>query len=185
MRMYNQRLATGLNGWLLNVLLIGAGVLFAAWTTSIWIRPEPAISPPGPAHARKAVKRRAAVPPGASSYNLIASKDIFSSSRSSNAGSAPSRRNLQAISQAKAPDLTLLGTVILDDGRAAIISLKGMENDAKYYKKGERIQGFMIKKIERDAVLLDNGRQTIKLPMSTPPGGGTVNRPVRRFTPVR
>jgi hypothetical protein len=185
MRMYNQRLATGLNGWLLNALLIVAGVFFAAWTINIWVRPEPAFSPLGPGHAAKAVRPRAAARPGAASYSLIASKDIFSSSRGSGAGPVVSRRNLPANALAKAPDMTLLGTVILDDGRAAIISLKGMENDAKYYKKGERIQGFVIKKIERDAVLLESGRQTIRLPMSTPPGGGAVNRPVRRFVPKR
>jgi len=185
MRIYNQRLANGLNGWLLNALFIAAGVFFAAWTINIWVRPEPAFSPPGPGRAAKSVRPRAAARQGAASYSLIASKDIFSSSRGSGAGAVVSRRSLPGSTLAKAPDLTLLGTVILDDGRAAIISLKGMENDAKYYKKGERIQGFVIKKIDRDAVFLENGGQTITLPMSPPPGGGAVNRPVRRFVPKR
>ncbi len=185
MSMYTQRLGSGMNGWLLSALLIGASVFFAAWTISIWVSPEQAFSPPGPGHDRKTVSRRPAPRPGAASYALIASKDIFSSSRGGGAGRTASRRSLPVNQPAKAPALTLLGTVILDDGRAAIISLKGMENDAKYYKKGERIQGFVIKKIERDTVLLDDGRQTIRLPMSTPPGGGAVNRPVRRFAPKR
>ncbi len=185
MRIYNQGLTSGLNGWLVNAVLIGAGVLFAAWTVNIWLSPGPSPMTQGVRHETRTARPARLVRPGASSYSIVASKDIFSASRTSGAGGTTSRKRLPGSTLVKAPDLTLLGTVILDDGRAAIISARGMEKEARTYKKGDRIGGIVIKEINSDYVTLDSGGQILRVPMSKPAASGASKRPARRFLPQR
>ncbi len=188
MSAYDRGSLVSWNTRLLNALLAGVGVIFLAWTVSIWVRPEPVlrsvVQGAGAAPQRRVVRR----PKRVLSYSIIARRDPFRASRSRYA--APVRSGgagpvVSARTPLKAPNLTLLGTVILDNARAAIIGFRGMEKDASYYRKGETIGGYTITRINRDSVLLENGNEVLSVPLSKPVEAGGRQRPGTASLPRR
>lgn len=84
------------------------------------------------------------------------------------------------------PRLALVGTVIRDDGQAAIMDYNGKSS---YYKVGDDIEGFVIKSIRKDTVVLQREGETLRI------GGGTAgastpnwlnmpNSPATKTTPA-
>jgi len=171
MNIYGGVLISGKNARALNIILIVTGIALFALTVSIWMRP--AIAPyESPARSvRKHNVSGVLIPPNRSAYNIIVNNDIFRASRKRYVApkeAMPPRNTARAGRLTQLPSLTLLGTVILHESTAAIISLRGKENDAKFYMLGDTIEGFTIKKIDKDSVLLKNGTQVITLPLSRP-----------------
>ncbi len=182
MSFYGQGLTTRFDPRILNVFLLGACIFFAAWTVRIWTATETVPSTRATPVARESQARRQTRPSSMASYNIISNKDIFRASRKRYVAPPGPGATVQAgkvNSIVRPPNLSLLGTVILDDGRAAIMSLLGMENDARFYKTGETIEGYTIKKIERDAVILRKGNNDLKVTMSKPAKPGARQRPFR------
>jgi len=171
MNIYGDTFATGRNARFLNFLLIVAGIALFAWTVSIWM--EPAVVPYHTAARRAKAPSHSGVRrlSGRSSYNIIVNNDIFRASRKRYVAPPKPvaiRGTVRTIQPAQLPSLTLLGTVILDKSKAAIISLRGRENEAEFYKVGDTIGEFTIKKILKDSVLLKSGTQVLEVPLNRP-----------------
>ena len=148
----------------LNIALIATIVFFFAWIVAIWVTPArvPAFEPERSSRAPGIFTKKKL--PAISTYNIIVDKDIFRASRRKFSATAKSRSKGKALS--KASSLILLGTVILDDYRAAMIGYRNDKKSAKYYRVGNSIEGFVIKKIAKDSVVIRRGNETIKVEMN-------------------
>lgn len=188
MNIYRDNLIPGADSKLLNALLIVLVIFLLAWTATIWMKPAaaPSLTAVRPEKApRDYVGKKL---PGRASYNLIAKKDLFRASRRAYVAPPKPKAVKKVVRKKpvlKAPSLTLLGTVILDDGKAAMMSFRGRENDAKFYKVGDKVGGFTIKKIDEESVLLKRGSQTLKVLMSRTDGARGGKRQRQRFSPLR
>lgn len=69
------------------------------------------------------------------------------------------------------PRLALIGTIILDDREAAIIDYAGSGQKGTY-RVGDDIEGFVIKEIRKDWVLLDRDGEAMRVFMSQSSGAG-------------
>jgi len=171
LNIYGGTLISGKNARALNILLIVTGIALFALTVSVWMRPSLA---PYNGHARSVREHGAGGahrPLGRTAYNIVVNNDIFRASRKRYVApkeALPVRNTARAGRLTQLPGLTLLGTVILHESTAAIISLRGKENDANLYMLGDTIEGFTIKRIDKDSVLLGNGTQVLTLPLSPP-----------------
>jgi type II secretory pathway component PulC len=164
LNIYQKIILIKTQGSRLNILLISTIVFFFVWLVALWVQPgripsfeaESQGQMPGIFTEKKI--------PVISTYNVIVDKDIFSSSRRKFTAHADSKSAKRTIP--KAPSLILLGTVILDDYRAAMISYKNSKESAKYYQVGNSIEGFVIKNITKDSVLIRRGNETITVEMN-------------------
>ena len=157
----------GLRGWnarLLNALLIASALAFAAWTVRIWTAPQGPPASPVRDLARRGPVARAPRPAARVSYGVIAQRDVFSPTRGSAPGGAQGRA--PARTALRTPKLTLLGTVILDSGRAAILAPQGREAEARFYTRGEVVEGYTVTAIGRDSVVLKRGGAVLKVPLT-------------------
>ncbi len=64
------------------------------------------------------------------------------------------------------PKLNLIGTVLLNDSKAAIIENIGAGQRANYYKIGDSIEGFVIGDIQKESVMLMRGSETMNIVMN-------------------
>ena len=176
---YRDIISIGLQEKYSNVALVFLGAAFLIWVITIWMQPVTHFAPTGEGSSNASGGYVERTLPQKASYNIIVSKDIFNSSRapySSKAVSA-SRAATQQRRPAQAPNLTLLGTVLLDDGEAAIIRKSGAEKVAKHYKVGNMIDGYVIVDISKKSVLLQKGGQTMEISMVQAAGTGAVKQP--------
>jgi len=169
MRIYGDTLVKGGQGRLLSALLISTALFLIAWNITIWMKPMsvPSTVVKGPASEVDGPGEREL--PNMRSYDVIVNKDVFNASRKKYVAPRKPKARKRVVRKAatvRTPRLTLLGTVILDDGKAAMISFQGRENDAKFYKVGDKIDGYTIKKIDQDSVLLKSGKRTLKVEMN-------------------
>lgn len=84
------------------------------------------------------------------------------------------------------PRLALVGTIIRDDGQAAIMDYNGKSS---YYKVGDNIEGFVIKSIRKDTVVLDREGEILRIGggaagASTPNWQNLPNSPATKTTPA-
>ncbi len=171
MNLYGATLLSGKNARAMNIILIVTGIALFVLTVSIWMRPAVAPYKSPVRSVRKHNASGAIFSPGRYAYNIIVNNDIFRASRKRYAApkeALPIKNTAPASRVAQLPGLTLLGTVILHESTAAIISIRGRENDAKLYMLGDTIEGFAIKRIDKDSVMLGNGTQVFTLPLSAP-----------------
>lgn len=100
------------------------------------------------------------------SYDIIVEKDIFRESRrrfmAKPASPPPVKAALPPAPPLKTPPpkLALIGTVVLEDGNAAIIDYGGKP---AYYKVGESIEEFVIREIDMNNVLLERAGEPLKI----------------------
>ncbi len=169
MNIIRENLLSGMNARFLNIALIALSLGFLAWTVSIWMG-SAVVTHNSPRPAKAASARVTKKLGARSSYNMVVNNDIFRASRRKYVAAVkPVSVNKVAprvATRQQLPNLTLLGTVILDDGVSAIIALPGNENDAKFYKVGERIGGFTVSKISNDSVILKSGRRELTVHLS-------------------
>lgn len=148
----------------LSILLVITTALLLAWLVAIWVRPArlPIFEAENSRQVEGVLLKKEL--PGRGVYNVIVDKDIFRVSRRkfvSNEGLGPVKRVLS-----EAPKLVLLGTVILDDYRAAMISYRNKKDGAKYYRVGSTIDGFVIEEIGKDFITLTRGSESIAVNMN-------------------
>jgi len=172
MNIYRETFIPGLSGKYLNLILIAIGIAFTAWIVSIWTGP---VVPAYHSAARKAMRHSGnslRKPVGSSSYKIIVNNDIFRASRKRHIAAKAAAGQKSAVLQVRPstplPNLTLLGTIILQKKKTAIISLRGREDDAQFYKVGDTIGELRIEKISKDAVILKRGTEVLTVPLSRP-----------------
>ncbi|MFQ5353312.1 MAG: hypothetical protein ACE5DR_00055 [Thermodesulfobacteriota bacterium] len=173
MNIYGNNLISGRNARLLNLMLISLGLFFIGWTISIWIAPS-TVPSSGLRHKKEVSERyeRQRLL-RMSAYNNIVKNDLFMSTRRQYVPPpkhAPVKRAVRSAAPLKTPDIRLLGTVILDNGRAAVMSLQGMESETRSYKVGDTLGGFKINKITDNSVSLQRGAETLTVFMNEKAG---------------
>ncbi|MBI5454588.1 MAG: hypothetical protein HY956_08180 [Deltaproteobacteria bacterium] len=160
---------TGKGRMLLKPALVFASLASMVFIYSVWARPlelsgaRIKAAPRGAGGAMKAVSR--------AESDVIAEKDLFS----------PARKRYEAPKTVKAepppppppppkpppPRLKLAGTVLLNDGEAALIEYLGAgQSPPGYYRVGDSIEGFVVREIGKGLVLLERDGETLKVNMS-------------------
>ena len=147
------------------LLLVVAAILFI-FIVSAWTGPAE-IPTPGGERVEYGNRIYSASSPGLekSSYQSVVNNDIFTASRARTA-KALAHENIpfSHAQAARAPELTLLGTVILHDGGAALMGLAG--HGELYYRAGEEIEGYKVIEIGHDYVLLVGAVGTIEVSLT-------------------
>lgn len=166
---------TGKGRMLLKPALVLASLASMVFIYSVWARPlefggaRVKAAPRGAGGAMKAASR--------AEYGVIAERDLFS----------PARKRYEAPKTAKAeppppplpppkpppPRLKLAGTVLLNDGEAALIEHLGPDpSPPGYFRVGDSIEGFVVREIGKGLVLLERDGETLKVNMSGSQTGG-------------
>lgn len=168
---------------LLNAVFAASAVGLLIWLLLIWIEPlTPSIDggkaapPPDNSAGTKAVKTP--------SYSIIVEKDLFSPVR--HKYSPPPPKPVVAApppppppppARKAPPRLTLLGTVILDDGEAAIMEFAGSAQKGEYYRVGDMIEEFQVKEIRKETVVLERDDGVVlRVAMSSSSPGSPAGR---------
>lgn len=153
MRLDFSRMRWGRISPVLNPLLAIAAFAMLVNLFMAWRGP---LLPDVTAESRPSKGIEAKAPARPFSYRVIADRDIFRPERQK---PAPSPKKAQKAEPPpppprKAPPvLKLVGTVLLDKSEAAIIDAGGM--GPAYYRVGDSIEEFVIKSIQKDAVMLE------------------------------
>lgn len=157
----------------LNIVLLVLVLAATAWFASVWIG-RPGL--PDAGAERSVIGEEVSATDGAEqplSYRVIADKDIFRQARQRYVPPAKAQpdppRQAQRQPPRPAPRLTLIGTVLLDEGEAAVIS--GAGQTASYYKVGDSIEGFVIKSIQKELVSMERGSELLDLRLNQPSQG--------------
>ncbi|MBI2414094.1 MAG: hypothetical protein HYV24_12895 [Deltaproteobacteria bacterium] len=159
---------------LLKPALVVASLASMVFIYSVWSKPlefreaRVKTAPRRVEGAMKAVSR--------AEFDVIAEKDLFS----------PARKRYEAPKMAKAepppppppppkpppPRLKLAGTVLLNDGEAALIEFANSNQSPGYYRVGDAIEGFVVREIGKGGVSLERDGETLKVTMSGSQTGG-------------
>jgi len=169
MNVYGGDFISGRNAKLLNIILIILGISLLGWNVRIWMKPSVVPSTYIGHEKKAAVKYVKKGPVRRTAYNRIVTEDLFRASRKPYAASATTvavKKVVQSRVPVAAPKLKLLGTVILDNGKAAIISDIGPAQETKSYKVGENIGGFEITTITENSVILTRGTESLEIIMN-------------------
>lgn len=177
----------------LKAVLAAAALFLSVWIIRIWWSPLPVPEKEeGRVNAYKTYAGR--VLPEPSFYNVVVEKDIFTSARARMKPKPavkvvkPEPPSPVVETRKPPPRLSLIGTVLFDDGEAALIDYPGMGRPA-YYRAGDEIEGFVITTINKDYVVLEREGEVLKVAMSAssqgqnvrqagqPPGQGAPGRP--------
>ncbi|MFI5305429.1 MAG: hypothetical protein ACHQYP_11635 [Nitrospiria bacterium] len=178
----------------LNLILVLIIAGFSILLVNIWRNlpevPTLAIKPIGRASSGSQAREILS----ASAYQMMVDNDVF----------RPSRQKYVPIPKPKAkpksqlalpappppkpvPKLALIGTVLLDDGEAAIIENMGSGRKTANYKLGDNIEGFIVKEIQKEMVLLDRDGESLKVIMNqsavTEPNQPVPMKPPQTNTP--
>lgn len=166
LKVYHKLTAAELHESRLNILLLGVVILLAVGLISIWSKPGrfPVLEADGPSKARQTFAKK--VLPSRASYNTIVENDIFRPSRKRFVAQAEGTGSRRVMT--KRPNLVLLGTVILDDYKAAMMSEKNKVDSTRYFKVGDSIGGFIIKDIGKDSVSIQRGSEVATIKMNEP-----------------
>ncbi|MFQ5480086.1 MAG: type II secretion system protein N [Thermodesulfobacteriota bacterium] len=169
MNIYGDSIISGRKAKLLNIILILLGIALLGWNISIWTKPS-VMHVTGQRHEKKAAEKTVKKGPlRRSAYNRIITEDLFRETRkpyTAKVQSAPVTAAVQKKAPIVAPNLTLLGTIILNNGNAAVISMKGQEDKTRSYRVGESIGGFKITEITEKEVFLSSGAVPLKVMMN-------------------
>lgn len=159
---------------------LGVVMIFSiAWTVHVWTRPvldgpmEDAVS-----GARRSAVEAASVPEK-KDYSILDSKDPFGPLRVKVAAVKPKTLAPPPVAlplpppppppPKPVPKFVLVGTVILGSNSKAVITYPGGARES--YKTGEAVEGFVIKQIKSDSVLLERDGQVIRVFITEPQGG--------------
>lgn len=159
--------------------------LLIAW---VWL--EPAGTPDGPALLQGGPPAEAArEAPQKASMQVMVERDLFSPLR---AAPRPVQRVRAAPPPLPSPPvkppmprLVLVGTVLLADREAAILEHLST-GQRSTYRVGDSIEGFVVREIGREAVLLYRDEEPMRVTMSEPaPGPSQERRAGSRQGPAR
>lgn len=140
---------------IINICLAVTCVLLLIWSAKIWFGRGVMPAPPS-AGGKKAFQRykEDTVPPQAS-FDVISKKNVFSRTRGS-VEKAPAAYAAKPQAPPKpAPKLTLVGTMMMGDASKAMINVDASEKGTSIYGIGDSIDGFVVKEIQADKVLLE------------------------------
>ncbi len=170
MNMYGNNIISGRNTKLLSIMLITTGVFLLGWNVKIWSTPSISTNFTQ-RHEKKNTKQTSGTRLlSRSAYNRIVTADPFRASRRAYSAPVKARVPVQQTARIapvlRAPNLVLLGTVLLDNGRAAMLSNVGRDSETNSYKTGDTIGGFMIKEITKNSVLLTRGLDQLSVTMN-------------------
>lgn len=169
MNMYGNKIISGRSTKLLSLMLITTGIFLLGWNIKVWSTPS-IITDHIVRHEKKAAKHSSGTKIlSRSAYNRIVNEDPFRASRRAYTAPVKARVVTQTARVApvlRAPNLVLLGTVILDNGRAAMLSSVGGNSETISYKTGDTIGGFTIKEISEDSVILSRGDEQMYVSMN-------------------
>lgn len=112
------------------------------------------------------------------SLGVIVEKDLFRPSRQKPkppkpAPKKPAPAPVLVLPPPKSPPprLTLSGTILLDSGNEALMSLQGAPAASGRYRVGDEIEGFVITAILGESVVLKRDEEVLKVYMNSGQGG--------------
>ncbi|CAG1065977.1 hypothetical protein BAC1_01574 [uncultured bacterium] len=149
----------------LNVALLAVCVFLAVWLGAIWLKPVPDFD--DISIEKKAVSKKEPVKVSQVSYDVIVEKDLFKESRRKFIPK-PAPPPVKPAPPPEPPPppkrpppgLVLIGTILMDDERKAIIEHGGKRN---YYAVGDIIEEFVINEIGPGQVLLDRDGEPLRI----------------------
>lgn len=172
--LYIEELISGWSGYSLINSALGAAIIgLCAWLFFIWTEPLDLTAGEEKIVTVEA-KADSSTPEDPSSYSVIVEQDLFSPARQKYVVLKPKPAPVVPLlppappPRRPPPRLTLIGTVLLDDGEAAIMNSGGDGQKAAYYRIGDVIEEFAVKDIRKDSVVLerDDG-EVLKVTMSS------------------
>jgi len=109
------------------------------------------------------------------SFGVIVEKDLFRPSRQKPRPpkAAPKPAPVVVLPPPKSPPprLTLSGTILLDSGNEALLSLQSAPAGSGRYRVGDEIEGFVITDILGESVVLKRDEEVLKVHMNSGQGG--------------
>jgi hypothetical protein len=166
--------ATGI--WLVLCAGLG-GVVALELSRSLPLAPQVTAALPATPPPDLAPEPAAFEPPPSTALGEISERPLFSTTRRP---FVPETR----VEELQEPDedvsIELVGTLLTDDGRAALLQPAGQ--DARWLRTGERIAGWQIETIERDRITLrlDDEAKTLQLRADLVPAPQPVDGAERR-----
>jgi len=153
-------------GIIWHIILLGVNFLLLLWIFQIWWNPEGALSP-------DASPKKLALPPTPLSrdmqpltaFKVIAAKNLFTSSRREAVKAEASKPSKDELEKGY-----LIGTIIVGDGRAALVGLKEQgahkPEQVQVVHVGESWQGYKIIEITVKGIVLvgEGGTKTLSFP---------------------
>lgn len=151
----------------LNMAVLFVSVCLIVWIGFVWLKTfsgiegQPLPEKKNPISMKEEIKKTA-VP----TYEIIIEKDLFKKTRRKFIPKPAPPVKVAATPppvptpRKPPPKLILLGTVLLENGNAAIIEYGGK---SAYYRVGESIEEFAIKEIESNHVLLERDGEPLKV----------------------
>lgn len=142
------------HGWL-KPIVTGLAAFFVL---AFWLEPECAFGKEG-------------------SLGVIVEKDLFRPSRNKprppKAAPKPPPAPVVILPPPKSPPprLTLSGTILLDSGSEALMSLQSAPSGSTRYRVGDEIEGFVITDILGESVVLKREDEVLKVYMNSGQGG--------------
>lgn len=112
-----------------------------------------------------------------SSLGVIVEKDLFRPSRQKPRPPKPAPKPPPAPvvvlppQKSPPPRLTLSGTILLDSGNEALMSLQTSPAVSGRYRVGDEIEGFVVTDILGESVVLKRDDEVLKVQMNSAPGG--------------
>ncbi|MBI1912593.1 MAG: hypothetical protein HYS21_11410 [Deltaproteobacteria bacterium] len=156
----------------INIALMLSAALLSIWLVKIWTDNISIDSLKEGVSARHLKDPGVKALPAVTYYNVISERDLFRPQRVKlEAKPKPIQKPVIAFvppppAPPPPPRLTLVGTVLLDTGTAAIMENMGTSRGPIYYRVGDQVEGYVIKKIYKDIVLLEKGTEVLRVAMS-------------------
>lgn len=140
---------------IINTCLAAACVLLLIWSAKIWFGRGVMPAPPS-AGGKKAFWRYTEdiVPPQAS-FDVISKKNVFSRTRGSVERASETYAARPKAPLKPVPKLTLVGTMMMGEASRAMINADASGKGTSSYGIGDSIDGFVVKEIQTDKVLLE------------------------------
>lgn len=149
-----------------HIILVGVNVLLLVWIVQIWWNPEGALTP-APAAKKVALPS----PPLArdmqpvTAFKVITAKNLFTSWRKE-----PTKTEAAKPAKDELEKGYLIGTIIVGNGRAALVGLKEQgarkPDQVQVVRVGETWQGYKITEITLKGIVLvgEGGTKTLNFP---------------------
>lgn len=165
----------------LEAFLLAACCALALWLVLVWLSP---IDSPGPVSKKPVnAKQNTGKPERAITFERIVQKDLFRPERRKYVPPPRPKKVLLAAPppppKPRPPRIMLTGTALLEGGNLAILDVPGSNKQG--YRVGEMIEGFAIKEIKKDSILIEKDGEAFKYSLNQPvpvaAGAGQVFNP--------
>ncbi len=146
---------------IINICLAAVCVLLLVWSARIWF--GRGVMPAQPsANGKKAFRRYTEdIIPPQTSFDVISKKNVFSRTRGSMERAPDAYAARPQAPRKPVPKLTLVGTMMMGEASKAMINVDASEKGTSSYGIGDSIDGFVVKEIQVDKVLLEGDGNTI------------------------